>query len=208
MMTQEEKAEIADLFISKGLHAVQYFYTLNKLFLPENIPLLNEVSEQFFSFVNQSFQQYILLEIAKLTDPKVQNGKLNLSARLVGEELFEEEKDDAMTYVVKMESFRELIKDARNKIISHNDLDTYKRNVPISKFGESDLRGFFEALKGLLDMISRKYKGDILGEIVLSQFGDEQDLINNLRRAKAFQLAFESADLETKSYLFNLKRSV
>lgn len=106
-------------------------------------------------------QEYVLLQIAKLHDPAVQSGKNNLTIEYVIKfggwdestlfKLKELEK--------KLKGLKEKILDARNKILSHNDLETILNATVLGVFEKDADMEYFENLQEFVNIIYDKMVG-------------------------------------------------
>ena len=94
-------------------------------------------------------------------------------------------------YAAELLRYREYVKDARNKIISHLDRKTIIAGLPIGEHPEEEVPRFFDNLQRYADAV-----GDAVG-VGPSDFqsvrgkGDVLDLIKVLKRAHATGVASE-----------------
>ncbi len=108
----------------------------------------------FFRHLNQILRDYTILQIAKLHDPPENRNNQNLSVPQIIK-IFENTplQETLVSLKKKMEEFAKPCKDARNKIIAHNDLDTIKSDSGLGGFdGEGDQ--YFEFLINFINHIS------------------------------------------------------
>ena len=97
-----------------------------------------------------------------------------------------------------------IVVEARNRIIGHSDLETYRQKFVLGSFEEDELELFFRSLSEFCDIVSREITGLIVGDIYTVRPGDELDLLQKIRRGIAYQKAFEEGDYETKCHLYSL----
>lgn len=106
--------------------------------------------EGFFFNLSVILQEYWLLQVAKLHDPAVQQSGVNLSLDYVV-------RYGAWPTPVKLElekllkdmsnlSYLKAIRNARNKVLSHNDLETILNAAPVGGFENRDDDLYFEML--------------------------------------------------------------
>lgn len=110
-------------------------------------------------------------------------------------------------YKIKLEAgaFVKSIRDARNKIIGHNDLDVYENDdlESLGEFEEGLDKEFIVILEEFCNYIHKESFGNIWGEFIPSSPGDVKELIGELYRAQVFHEILEdpSSSIELKSNL-------
>ena len=109
--------------------------------------------------LNELSQQYSLLQIAKLHDRARQGGNENLSIDFFVKQEFWSEEEAVIIADIESEldSLYEKLKDARNKILAHNDRSVFANDVPLGNFAEGDDERYFRALGRLCSMILNKF---------------------------------------------------
>ena len=109
--------------------------------------------------LNEISQQYSLLQIAKLHDRARQNGNENLSIDFFVKQEFWSEEEVAIIAGIasELDSLYKKLKDARNKILTHNDRSVFSSAVPLGSFAEGEDENYFDALGRLCSMIWKKF---------------------------------------------------
>ncbi|MCC6502407.1 MAG: hypothetical protein IT362_04635 [Deltaproteobacteria bacterium] len=105
--------------------------------------------------------EYCLLQIAKLHDNAVQNGNKNLTISYVLEfgGWDEKTRSELCMLASKLEKLRQKIKPARNKILSHNDLETILNDTLHGKFCKDADIEYFNTLQEFVNVIHDKEFG-------------------------------------------------
>lgn len=151
-------------------------YQMRKYLFDEN-PNLNTIRTprhaHFFYRIQEVLQESWLHQLAKLHDPAVQSGNINLSLDYIIElgGLSKDEKSKLCSYVKEMEKISKSVKRARNKLLSHNDLKTITEGV--SEYGNFDLGDdvrYFSSLNEFCEIVSQS---------VLNQPFIYDDLVQN-----------------------------
>lgn len=111
--------------------------------------------------------EYVLHQIVKLHDPATQSGNLNLTFDLIVKYggWDSETAEKLATILGELESLLP-VKDkddglgaARNKILSHNDLETIINNRSLGEFPPGHDVQYFEKVKEFLDLARAKWTG-------------------------------------------------
>ena len=105
-------------------------------------------------------QEYALLQIAKLHDRGEQRGSKNLTIDYVvkcgdwgaREPVVREMAD-------RLEALSAKIRSARNRILSHNDLDTVMKNATLGDFTEGEDDKYFAVLQELVNTVHDSWVG-------------------------------------------------
>jgi len=182
--------EIRDLFVAfrdRCIWTHDCFYTYKALYesSPEVGIALHAAASRFFHDLNSILIEYVILQICKITDPAVTSGHKNLTFEHLNDEL---RLAELMTVEIESHSnelraYRELIVEARNRLISHNDRDTILSELTVSSHTKQSVEAFFEHLYAYTDAV-----GIASGEGPLDYrgggSGDVFDLIKILLRAQ------------------------
>lgn len=105
-------------------------------------------------------QEYSLQQIAKLHDRAIQNGSENLTVDYVmtfGE--WCEEREDLERMVTMLNTLKEKILPARNKILSHNDLKTILADRHLGEFPKGEDEEYFQILQNFVNMVHDRWLG-------------------------------------------------
>ncbi len=108
-------------------------------------------------------QEYVLLQITKLHDPAVQRGQINL-----GLEYVTKFGDWDETTAIKLQRlFHDLetlagkLRQARNKVLSHNDLSAILEASSLGEFEQGADIKYFETLQEFVNVVHEKAVGQL-----------------------------------------------
>lgn len=140
-------------------------YWLNHLGLFHNKPLDTELmkSDARPEWVRLSIisQEYSLLQLVKLHDNEVMNGNFNLGIKYVlaygGWSDSVRPRLEALAK--ELGEFAKQLLDARNKILSHNDLATIEAGAALGAFADGGDEKYFEALQDFVNIVH----GEVIG---------------------------------------------
>ena len=136
----------------------------------------------YFGDLNKILIEYVLLQICKITDPAESAGHKNLTFEGVNKVLGE---DGLMTNEIAgfscgLSHYRELVKESRNKLISHLDRESVLNGLPIGEHPEEKVTAFFESLQGYVDAVGNAVGVGPLDFRTAAGPGDVLDLIRTL----------------------------
>ena len=163
------------------------YNTFNTLFPHDKSTdsVLRHAAPQFFAELNTVYVEYWTLIVSRLTDPPRTMGRENLTVRNLTESLG---SAGLLTAEIQrladgLQSYRALINDARNKLVSHADKAAFLSDAVIGAHGKTDVQRFVGELQVFNDRV-----GEVLGEGPLDYqctgcAGDAQDLLRALRDA-------------------------
>ena len=140
-------------------------YWLNYLELfdnnPRNAEICNSSAGKEWERLSNISHEYSLLQVVKLHDKAVMNGNINLGL------------DYMLTYggwsdsvsarlkelKIELDCFASQLLDARNKILSHNDLATIEANTTLGAVAKGADEKYFKALKEFVDLVHSEVIG-------------------------------------------------
>lgn len=130
---------------------------------PDEDALLDKKHEHFFYRVHVAFQESWMLQLAKLHDAARQRSNLNLSLEYVIE--FYDWEIDFKQELINLKNEMSVlyfhIKDARNKLLSHNDYKTmHGQDDCLGEFEEGEDIKYFTALKEFCEKVSQNVFGE------------------------------------------------
>ena len=141
-------------------------WQMRKFLFDEN-PDLKELQspthQHFFFRLNIILQEYWLHQLAKLHDPAVQSGQINLSIRYVVDYGCWDEaiKSQLVELESQMAVLAKSIKDARNKILSHNDLAIILESKMLGEFDAGEDQKYFDCLCKFASIVREAVVGDL-----------------------------------------------
>jgi hypothetical protein len=105
--------------------------------------------------------EHSLLQIVKLHDPAVMNGNINLGINymLTYDGWSDSVRSRLEALAETLSDFASQLRDARHKILSHNDLATIKANAALGAFTEGDDEKYFKSLQEFVDIVH----GEVIG---------------------------------------------
>ena len=139
----------------------------------------------FFHELNIILTEYFPLQVCKITDPaETAAGRKNLTVDGLNIELRERGlmTEEISEYSASLSRYRELVKEPRNKIIGHLDLETVLNDVPIGGHKKEDVIEFFENLQGYCNAVGIAVGVGPSDFRTTSGPGDALDLIKVLKR--------------------------
>ncbi|MET4129053.1 hypothetical protein [Roseovarius sp. MBR-6] len=139
----------------------------------------------FFQDLNDWLIQSIILQIGRLTDPARTGGRANLSVCWIVEEVGNvgrlTPRIDALG--AEIMRYREnYIDKARNKYISHSDVESFRSSQKYGEHSSSEAHEFFEKLQEFTDEVGNAVGVGPLDYRFQPGAGDVQDLIRILKR--------------------------
>ena len=145
---------------------------------------LKNAAHLFFSDLNEWLIQLIFLQIGRLTDPAYTGGRSNLSVCWIVEEVgkvggLTPEIDDLAADLMR---FRENIKLARNRVVSHADLQTFREGITLGSHSRDEAFRFFDDLQKFTDAVGIAIGVGPLDYGTQAGSGDVLDLIRVLKR--------------------------
>ncbi len=166
---------------------IDTFRTFEDLFAagPEVDKILGKSANEFFVDINRIMLEYICLVVCRITDPPGTGKRTNLTIPRMNKLLRER---GLLSPEIKARSdrlmcYRELVQDARNKIVAHMDLNTYIKDLSLGIYPkEEKAKNFFEVnLPRYLDAVANAIGGDPVGGLGRIG-GDAQSLRGTLKR--------------------------
>ena len=139
-----------------------------KYLFDENPDLPNLRKPRYIDFFNRLYiitQEYWIHQLAKLHDPAIQagqNGHINLSIDYIVDygHWDEETKEQLVELRKRMSALVKPIKDARNKILSHNDLAIILGSKELGVFPPGQDECYFSYLRQFASLVSETVTGE------------------------------------------------
>lgn len=116
--------------------------------------LLEECAKTFFGDLNLLLQEYLLLQTYKLTDPASSgHGKNNLTTNYLLSLAWDDSTRLALeAECVALNAFRQKIAEARNRLLSHTDVQARLKGAAVGQFLPEDETSFWQALQRFVDV--------------------------------------------------------
>jgi AbiU2 len=141
----------------------------------------------FFGDLNQMLKEYIILQVCKITDPAhdVHNNDNHTIAFLL--ERYDFSSDPSISkrltdLLASMRAFRDKLRSARNKLISHLDRDTILAGRPLGVATDEDWNQFWLDLQDFVCIVHRKVIGSSFYLNGVAGRSDAGDLLKALKR--------------------------
>lgn len=146
--------------------------------------MLSKVANTFFGDLNLLLIEYIILQKCKLTDPATdrKNASANLTTNyILGLDWSPETKTTLEAENNRLMQFRKKIIDARNKLISHQDLQHRLHSIGLGQFSEKEEQDFWGALQAFVDAAHEEAIGGPYPINAAMQEGDVASLVHHLK---------------------------
>ncbi|MBN1103276.1 MAG: hypothetical protein JXL84_07685 [Deltaproteobacteria bacterium] len=149
----------------------------------ETSDLLSEAANIFFGDLNKILREYWWLQVSKITDPPVSRGRENLTVQHINTLLCSEGLMTAeiSSYSEGLMHYRKLIKEGRDRLISHLDKESVLKGGPIGDHATEDVTAFLENLQRYVDAVGAAVGVGRLDFRVTAGRGDVIDLIAKLK---------------------------
>jgi hypothetical protein len=158
--------------------------------------LLQTTAPVFFGDLNLMFIEQLVQRICRLTDNAQTMGRRNLTVKFLIEHTdftaAPGTKDKLLQLSDSIHRFRDQIKVARDRFISHLDLEAVRLDQPLGKAPDAEWYQFWLDLQDFLNLLLRHH-GDS-GHFYLNGIGgmsDADSLVTALQNAKLFHAVLE-----------------
>lgn len=152
--------------------------------------LLRKSAAAFFEELNTVLVEYWVLIVCRLTDPaRTKKGDDNLTVKYLVEALTQHGlmTSDICEIARRLDTYRELINDARNKLVSHADRAAFLRNAVLGRHTEEAVEQFVRDLQRFNELVGEAVGEGPLDYQVTSCSGDVHDLLRALTAALGSQ---------------------
>jgi len=167
--------------------------------------LLESTAHTFFSDLNHMFIEHLVLHICRLTDNAQTLGRKNLTIKFLVEHSDFSSAPDRLAKLNKISAnihaFRKLILPARNRFISHNDLEDIRLGNPLGAASADKWKQFWLDLQEFLFEMHR-HQIDPNAHFYLnavSMMSDVGSLLTALRNAKLFEAVLDDTSIATRA---------
>jgi hypothetical protein len=156
--------EVIDLFCQLCDWLMQ-IWQMRKFLFDENpdVGALKTARHQaFFYRLQEVLQEHWLHQLVKLHDPAVQSGHINLSLEYIIEygQWEAETEVRLVTLKSRLDMLAKPLRDARNRILSHNDLATLLAGSALGTFDPDADERYFEALRDFASVVREAALGE------------------------------------------------
>jgi hypothetical protein len=169
--------------------------------------LLQTTAPTFFGDVNGLFRDYLILHICRLTDNAETMGRKNLTVKFLIEHSDFSSAPRTLEKLnqvsANIHAFRTLILPARNRFISHLDLEAVRLDAPLGAASDAQWKQFWIDLQDFLDLMHRHHI-DPNGHFYLNGIGNMSDadsLLTALINAKRFYAVMDDKEIAKRAIL-------
>jgi hypothetical protein len=162
---------------------------------------LQNTAHKFFCDLDRLLIEHLILQICKLTDPEITRGRRNLTIPfLVNNADFAATPRDMAKLkkiAARIDKFRKRIVPARNKLISHLDLDAAHRPKSLGGASVAAWRKFWLDLQDLVTILHKRYV-DARVPLCLNgvaMISDADQLVQAIKESTYFRVLLDDRDL-------------
>jgi hypothetical protein len=166
--------------------------------------LLRTTAPIFFGDLNEMFIEQLMQRICRLTDNTQTMGRKNLTVKFLVEHTdfyaAPATHDKLRTLSDSIHRFRDRIVEARNRFISHLDLEAVRLDKPLGVASDAEWNQFWLDLQDFLDLLLRHHGAN--GHFYLNAIGNMSDadsLLTALRNAKLFHAVMEDRKITMRA---------
>lgn len=161
----------------------------------ETLKKLVVVAVAFFNDLRNILHEYWLLKCLAMFDKAKHDKRENLSLEFLAAAIDwpAEVKAQLVMCLEKVQPFRDKIRNARNRIISHHDKETVLDDELLGAFGQGEDQRFVETLEVACGLMHEQVFRTVLGSVDPFCPGDVGDFKNALDEAVAFRRLLDDA---------------
>jgi hypothetical protein len=152
--------------------------------------LLQTTAPFFFDDLNLVLIEQLITRICRLTDNPQTSGRKNRTVKfLVGYTDFTsapETKDKLLRLIDSIERFRNRIKIARDRFISHLDLEAVRLDKSLGEASDAEWNQFWLDLQDFLHLLMKHHGNDHFYLNAIGGISDADSLLTALKNAKLF----------------------
>jgi hypothetical protein len=165
--------------------------TLFDLSTTEQKEIMSRTARYFFGDLSQMSIEYMILQVCKITDQAKSGGKENLTTEFLlthYDFTLEPEKAQELKELnEKMRVFREKLRPARNKLISHSDRASIHDGHALGGVPDKEWDEFWFNLQDFVCIIYQKVFGDTMWINSVAGASDADSLLKALKQSACFE---------------------
>ena len=172
----------------KVIYIGELRYSLQQLNQSLSLNLAKEHCPSFYDFIQELIVDKYILELSKLFDPPNFRNFENLSLKNLQNTVnWSQQTQKNLDRNVKILCEIEYsIKQARNKILAHNDIEIILQDKTLGEYPDEDDKKLMPTLMKICNDLHKECFGKILGNATYSHKGDVNAFINSLIKASVF----------------------
>ena len=167
--------------------------------------LLQTTAPTFFDDLNYLLTEHLVLHICRLTDNAQTMGRKNLTVKFLIEHSDFSATPDMLGKLKRIrasiDAFRQKILPARNRFISHLDLEAVRLDQPLGAVTDAEWNQFWLDLQDFLESMFQHHVGPsehfCLNDI--GMMSDADSLLTTLRNAKLFDAVMDDGEIASRA---------
>lgn len=207
-MSEDNQKKVVEAFCDECIWAWAVYDQYKRLFENGEMrhKLLQETACTFFTDILRIYKAYVFQQICKLTDPAKTAGQPNLTTNYLVEQTHwpDDIKAKLESISEKLNYFRALIIKARNKILSHSDLNITINGTTLGAFPEGKEIEFWADLQEFVNIVYGYYFGSIYPIKSITERGVD-DLVEALKKSVDYDDYFEDKQSEKLNRRMTMK---
>lgn len=167
--------------------------------------LLQATAPAFFGDLNYLLIEHLVLHICRLTDNAQTMGRKNLTVKFLIEHSDFSTAPDMLGKLKRISAsinaFRQKILPARNRFISHLDLETVRLDQPLGATTDAEWNQFWLDLQDFLELMFQHHVGPS-EHFCLNDIGmmtDADSLLTALRNSKLFDAVMDDSEIASRA---------
>jgi hypothetical protein len=164
--------------------------------------LLKTTAETFFGDLNLMLIEHLILQVSKLTDPEGTGQRRNLTVEFLANNsdfpASANQHRKLTKLAARMHEFRDCILPARNKLISHLDLDAAHGRESLGGAPLEAWQRFWRDLTTFVRIIHERYFGEPFSPDEVGRLSDAYQLVKAMKESTCFRTLLDDGTLTLK----------
>ena len=165
--------------------------------------LLQTTAPVFFGDLNKIFIEQLVQRICRLTDDAQTMGRENLTVKFLVEHTDFSAAPATLnklrTWSDSIHKFRDQIVEARNRFISHLDLEAVRLDKPLGAASDAKWLQFWLDLQDFLDLLLQHHGANQFYLNAMGNMSDAGSLLAALKNAKLFHAVMEDHEISMRA---------
>jgi len=168
--------------------------------------IMDDVAPSFFADIGQVLAEYVVLAACRITDPADDGRYENLTLEtfvdsFAGGSQTAKQLDDLRR---QMNTLREKIEPARNKLVAHADRDAIRQGKPLGQASWKEWEDFWSALTKFVRLLNEKVLGSPYEIDIAGVHGDAEVFIKTFKQSQYFLTLLNDQDPTVKTACLNV----